>query len=56
MPWTDITRPLYVRNHGRYASDCTDAEWALIEPFMPERRTNGRPQHELGRASCRERV
>jgi len=44
MPWTDITRPLYVRNHGRYASDCTDAEWALIEPFMPERRTNGRPR------------
>jgi len=44
MPWTDITRPLYERNHGRYASDCTDAEWALIEPFMPERRTNGRPR------------
>jgi len=44
MPWTDITRPQYVRHGHRYASDCTDAEWALIEPFMPERRTNGRPR------------
>ena len=32
MAWTDITRPLYERNNGRYASDCTDEEWAIIEP------------------------
>jgi len=44
MPWTDITRPLYERKSGRYASDCTDAEWAFIEPFMPDRRKNGRPR------------
>ena len=42
MTWTDITRPQYERNYGRYASDCSDEEWALIEPFMPERRSNGR--------------
>jgi transposase len=44
MTWTDITRPQYERKFGRYASDCSDEEWALIEPFMPERRSNGRPR------------
>jgi transposase len=28
----------------RYASDCTDAEWALILPFMPEPSKVGRPR------------
>jgi len=40
----EITRPRYERNYGRYASDCSDEEWALIKPFMPERRSNGRPR------------
>lgn len=44
MVWTDITRPQYERNFGRYASDCTDVEWALIEPFMPAQNLNGRPR------------
>jgi transposase len=44
MPWTDITRLQYVRHGRRYASDCTNAEWALIEPFMPRRKKNGRPR------------
>ncbi len=35
--WTEITRPKYERHGGRYASDPTDREWALIEPFMPAR-------------------
>ena len=30
MPWTKITRVEYQRNGLRYASDLTDAEWALI--------------------------
>ena len=34
MAWTDITGPRYERKYGRYASDCTDVEWAFIEPFM----------------------
>ena len=30
-----ITWPKYEREGQRYASDLTDAEWALIEPQMP---------------------
>ena len=44
MVWTDITRPQYERKFGRYASDCTDVEWDLIKPFMPGRKSNGRPR------------
>ena len=44
MVWTDITRVQYERIGGRYASDCSDNEWALIEPFMPLRRSTGRPR------------
>lgn len=44
MVWTDITRLKYVRKQGRYASDCTDDEWGLIEPFMPALRNTGRPR------------
>ncbi len=44
MVWTDTTRVRYERNGGRYASDCSDAEWALIEPFMPARKSVGRPR------------
>ena len=32
---TEITRRKYQREGQRYASDLTDAEWALIEPHMP---------------------
>jgi hypothetical protein len=28
--WTEITRPKYEREEQRYASDLTDAEWAVI--------------------------
>ena len=42
--WTKITRPKYERAGQRYASDLTDAEWALIEPRMPARRKLGRPR------------
>ena len=44
MVWTDITRPRYERHGGRYASDCSDKEWAFIEPFMPLCKANGRPR------------
>lgn len=30
MPWTEATRARYQRNGLRYASDLTDAEWALL--------------------------
>ncbi|MFQ5624819.1 MAG: IS5 family transposase [Paracoccaceae bacterium] len=50
MPWTEITRPHYDRRGQRYASDCTDDEWALIAPFMPPRSKVGRPRRTDMRA------
>ncbi len=44
MPWTETTRPHYERRCPRYASDLTDAEWALIEPLMPAPNRIGRPR------------
>jgi transposase len=44
MPWTEITRRQYRRDGLRYASDTTDAEWSLIEPFMPAPSRVGRPR------------
>src|SRR5882762_8000256 len=42
--WTEITRRKYEREGQRYASDLTDAEWALIEPHMPAAKPLGRPR------------
>jgi len=42
--WTKITRSKYERAGQRYASDLTDAEWALIEPHMPTTKHLGRPR------------
>ena len=44
MAWTEIARQRYCRAGLRYASDPTDAEWALIEPFMPTPLPRGRPR------------
>ncbi len=33
MAWTKITRRKLRRDGLRYASDLTDAEWALIDPL-----------------------
>jgi transposase len=44
MAWTEITRAHYERRCGRYASDLTDAEWALIAPMMPSANPIGRPR------------
>ncbi len=44
MPWTEITRRDYRRDGLRYASDLTDAEWALIAPLMPACKRAGRPR------------
>jgi transposase len=40
--WTEITRAQYRREALRYASDMTDAEWALVEPHLPA--PKGRPR------------
>src|SRR5215831_6508915 len=42
--WTDSTRPKYERAGRRYASDLTDAEWRVIEPYMPAVKRLGRPR------------
>ena len=42
MPWTETTRRHYVRKGAGYASDTTDAEWALIASFMPKAQRLGR--------------
>ena len=44
MGWTEITRAQYERRCPRYASDLTDAEWALIAPKMPSANPIGRPR------------
>jgi len=41
--WTEITRPQYERKGLRYSSDVTDAEWSLVLPRLPERKSLGRP-------------
>ena len=42
--WTEITRPQYLRKGLRYASDVTEAEWRMIEPWLPAPRRLGRPR------------
>ena len=42
--WTETTREKYERGNSRYASDLTDGEWALIEPFLPLPGSTGRPR------------
>jgi putative transposase len=44
MVWTGITRAQYRREGLRYASDSTDAEWAIIEPLLPPPSRLGRPR------------
>jgi putative transposase len=44
MPWTEITRRQYRRDGLRFASDMTDAEWALLGQFMPAPAGIGRPR------------
>src|SRR5271169_7001663 len=40
--WTDENRARYNRDHLRYPSDVTDAEWAQIAPLIPPARRGGR--------------
>jgi len=44
MAWTETTRQHYRRDGLRYASDATDAEWALIAPHLPPPSRRGRPR------------
>jgi transposase len=40
--WTIENRCRYDRDHLRYPSDLSDAEWALIAPFIPPAKHGGR--------------
>ena len=42
--WTPATRRQHSRDELRYETDLTDAEWALLEPLMPEPNQRGRPR------------
>lgn len=42
--WTPTTRRQHSRDHLRYGSDLTDAEWEIIAPFMPAPARTGRPR------------
>lgn len=42
--WIPTTRRRHGRDGSRYETDLIDAEWALIEPFMPKPLARGRPR------------
>ena len=39
--WTEAARKQHAPRKGRYPSDLTDAEWALIEPLIPRAQRGG---------------
>jgi len=49
--WTKKHRETYVRVGGRYPSDMTDEEWAVIEPLIPAAKPGGRPRKTDMRAA-----
>lgn len=42
--WTEEARGLHEAREGRYPSDLTDAEWAIIGPMIPPAKSGGRPR------------
>jgi len=44
MGWTETARRRHDRRGLRYASDCTDGEWALVAPFLARTTRVGRPR------------
>lgn len=42
--WTASARAQYRRSGRRYATDVSDAEFALIEPLLPGCKRGGRPR------------
>src|SRR4051794_19846853 len=42
--WTPTARRQHSRDHLRYGTDLTDAEWAVIEPLLPPAPEHGRPR------------
>ena len=44
MAWTELTRRQHARTGNRYASDLTDAEWAVIADAAAQ--DNRSPPHD----------
>ncbi|PQZ65572.1 hypothetical protein CQ057_03020 [Ochrobactrum sp. MYb49] len=44
MAWTETARRDYARRGLRYASDCTDDEWAVVAPLLQPMGKVGRPR------------
>jgi len=44
MSWTETARRRHDRRGLRYASDCTDQEWAIIAPLLARTTKVGRPR------------
>lgn len=42
--WTPAARARLARDPSRYATSLTDAEWAIVVPFLPAPATTGRPR------------
>lgn len=49
MSWTETTRREHDRSGVRYASDCTDAEWAVVRPLLRRTSRVGRPRKHKAR-------
>jgi len=47
--WTSENRVKYNRDHLRYPSDVTDAEWTQIAPLIPPARRGGRRREVIVR-------
>jgi transposase len=44
MSWTETARCEHDRSRLRYASDCTDEEWAVVRPLLRRTSRVGRPR------------
>lgn len=54
--WTRQHRETYKRLGGRYPSDLTDEEWALLKPLIPAAKPGGRPRHtDMRERTCARR-
>ena len=49
MSWTETARREHDRSRLRYASDCTDEEWAVIRPLLRRTSRVGRPRKHKAR-------
>ena len=49
MGWTETPRREHDRSGLRYASDCTDEEWAVVRPSLRRTSTVGRPRKHKAR-------